>query len=209
MNRTLNAFFAMSLVFGSTLGLVGCRFCASPFDYCSPTYTGNDCDYYCSDPCDSTYVAGSRFLGTEGACQTGCTSCGEVVTSSSECSSCSTSYSSGGSSTYYESSGYEYESESEATPTRAKSLNGNGIQKIPPPAPAVPQKIQPPSAMKKKHLAGSQKALSVPKMVSPRANYASNQNVSYENAGDQVPISLAELRELNPDAVDVEILSVE
>lgn len=203
MIRTLNALLVMSLVFGSTFGLVGCRFCASPFDYCCPTYTGNNCDYYCSDPCDPNYVAGSRFAGTENVCQTGCSTCGEVITSP-DCSSCSTGcsdysgYSSDGSDAYYESVGYEYENEPTA-PTRKVNPNGNNIQKIPPP-PAVPQKIQVPAAVKKTPSASALRS----QKVSPQTAYA-----SHVNAADQAPISLAELRELNPDAVDVRIIGVQ
>lgn len=35
----------------------GCAMCASPYDYCGPTFTGNDC----GDPCFTRERAGSVF----------------------------------------------------------------------------------------------------------------------------------------------------
>jgi hypothetical protein len=37
----------------------GCKQCASPYDYCPPTFTGPDCGV----PCDARYRAGSILSG--------------------------------------------------------------------------------------------------------------------------------------------------
>lgn len=39
---------------------LGCKQCASPYDYCPPTFTGPDCGV----PCDARYRAGSILDGS-------------------------------------------------------------------------------------------------------------------------------------------------
>ncbi|MBX3411958.1 MAG: hypothetical protein KF708_04510 [Pirellulales bacterium] len=39
---------------------LGCKQCASPYDYCPPTFTGPGCDV----PCDARYRAGSILDGS-------------------------------------------------------------------------------------------------------------------------------------------------
>jgi hypothetical protein len=45
------------LALGLLLPGLGCAMCASPYDYCGPTFTGNDC----GDPCFVNQRAGSIF----------------------------------------------------------------------------------------------------------------------------------------------------
>lgn len=194
MFRTFNAIFATCLFFGSISGLVGCRFCASPYDYCCPTYTGDHCDDYLADPCHPNYTAGSRFLGTEGACQSCSVCAGSGVDQG--CSSCSTGYSSESGSDYvsseYESSGYEdqggtvilHEGEGMKSVPQV-------IQKVPTPAPSVSHHVLPPSPSKKKT-----------QLVSAQKNYASQPKGHYKSLEKSEPISLSELREIHPDTMD-------
>jgi len=44
------------LVLIASLAATGCRYCASPYDYCGPLFTGRDCT-----PCDPDARAGSIF----------------------------------------------------------------------------------------------------------------------------------------------------
>jgi len=44
------------LIVVASLATTGCRYCASPYDYCGPLFTGRDCT-----PCDPDARAGSIF----------------------------------------------------------------------------------------------------------------------------------------------------
>ena len=190
-------------------GLSGCRFCSSPYDYCSPTFTGNNCGQYQSDPCNPNYTAGSRFLGTEDACRNNhcntCSSCGDAG-----CSDCGMEH-------------HETEPEaqagtpvSKATKPKAKSLP-TSIKKIPAPpaAPtvAVPQTIQGTSAVKKNaqtNAASQSQELSAPKPVVPKTSYAKRAAQDLADSALVDPDNmLSELKELNPDAVEVKIIGIE
>lgn len=53
MSRALTSLMALGLL----LPGLGCAMCASPYDYCGPTFTGNNC----GDPCFINQRAGSIF----------------------------------------------------------------------------------------------------------------------------------------------------
>ena len=199
MFRTFTVVFVICLI----SGLVGCRFCSSPYDYCSPTFTGNNYDFYRGDPCNPNYAAGSRFLGTEEVCSCDtCSGCG-----GGGCSSCGSGY-------------HEPAAEMIEQPVPAKKVSQpsaksipSSVKKIPnppaPPAVAVPQTIKGVSALKQSQGA-SQQGETVPKPVVPKASYAKSavQALPDPALGDPANM-LEELRGLNPDAVDVQIIGFE
>ncbi len=193
MFRTFTVVVVISLV----VGLVGCRFCASPYDYCSPTFTGNNYDFYQGDPCNPNYAAGSRFLGTEDVCR--CNTCNTC--DGGGCSSCETES--------YQMNGPT--EEVSAPLTRAAKPNVKSVpspvKKIPSPpaapAVAVPQTIQGASALKKT----ATQELAAPKPVLPKTGYA-KQALTNSELGDPATM-LNELKELNPDAVEVKIIGFE
>ena len=188
-----------------TFGFTGCRFCASPYDYCSPTFTGNNYEFYHGNPCHPNYVAGSRFLGTEEVCRSGnCNSCDGYTENG--CSSCETKH---------------YESDSQAVPvtraTKPSVQSPSTVKKIPaPPAPpasptvAVPQTIQGTSTLKNVQAQPSPRELPAPKPVVPQTNYTKQavQELADSDFDDPAKM-LNELKELNPDAVDVKIIGFE
>ena len=201
MFRTFTVIFVICLI----SGLVGCRFCSSPYDYCSPTFTGNNYDYYRGDPCNPNYAAGSRFLGTEDVCSCNscdaCSSCG-----GSGCSSC-------------DSENHEHAAEVIEQPMSVKKVTRSNagpvsspVKKIPtppaPPAVAVPQTIKGVSALKQSQ--NVSQGLAVPKPVVPKANYAKSAVQPPSDPVLEDPANmLEELRELNPDAVDLKIIGFE
>jgi len=184
-------------------GLAGCRFCSSPYDYCSPTFTGNNYGFYHGDPCHPNYTAGSRFQGTEYVCRTNhCNTC------SSGCIDCETEH-------FIPETSHETGTPvSKAAKPSVKSLPSS-VKKIPnpPAAPqvAVPQAIQGVSTLKKNAQTSTvPQELSAPKPAVPQLNYAkqATQELS-ESAFANPDKMLNELRELNPDAVEVKIIGFE
>ena len=172
-------------------GLVGCRFCASPYDYCPPTFTGSDYGSTCGYTCDPLFRAGSRFYGSEDycscrGCEVGCASCaGETVQYESE---------------------YVVPSQS-GVPSDAVRSVPSPIKKVPtapnpPTAPAVPNKVQ-----------STQKLRSNSKLVSTPESKLVNANPAYgnktaavkrvETASDISEITLEELQKIDPNVIDV------
>jgi len=194
--------FTVIVIACSISVLVGCRFCSSPYDYCAPTFTGNNYAFYHGDPCHPNYTAGSRFLGTEHVCRYDCNSCGGGV---SNCSSCETGY--------YE-SGNEVPQTTNLTNNVAKPTlkpATNSVKRIPDPpaapaapAIAVPQSIQGASTLK----ANAQnkavtRELSTPRPTTPQANYAGQASDPAFGDPDEW---LNELKQLNPDASEIKII---
>ena len=105
---------------------------------------------------------------------------------------------------------------SKATKPKAKSLP-TSIKKIPAPpaAPtvAVPQTIQGTSAVKKNaqtNAASQSQELSAPKPVVPKTSYAKRAAQDLADSALVDPDNmLSELKELNPDAVEVKIIGIE
>ena len=183
-------FFIVFVMFTLT-GSVGCRFCASPYDYCPPTFTGNEYGSTCGYTCDPLFRAGSRFYGTEDycscrGCDIGCSTCvGETIQYGSE---------------YYAPS----ESEMPVESVRPVPSSGKQIPDAPdPPAvPAVPNKVQ-----------STQKLRTNSNLVSNSTPRAINSNPSYGNkaaavkrieaATDLSEITLEELQKIDPSVIDV------
>ncbi|MGL6194996.1 MAG: hypothetical protein ACRC2T_09265 [Thermoguttaceae bacterium] len=214
MYRTI---FALLVIFWLT-GLVGCRFCGSPYDYCIPTFTGQDCDSYgCGtvSKCDPYYRAGSTFYGTEDACRTSCggSSCGE-----STCNSCSTNYND------------DVRIQQPVEDTGSDTTTYQNIKKIPPApaAPAVPaaipKNVQTTQNAKKNGARTTSarvanETISSPRQVSanpsyakltpPKVNSQSSALTEYSEELGDGNITIEELKKLDPDAVDVRILGVE
>ncbi|MCL2304324.1 MAG: hypothetical protein FWC43_03170 [Planctomycetaceae bacterium] len=198
--------FTVVVVACLTFGLAGCRFCASPYDYCSPTFTGNNHEFYRGNPCHPNYTAGSRFLGTEEVCRCGqCSTCGSY--SESGCS-CGTGH-----------EDFVPDAEEESVPvTRAITPSVKSVKKMPaPPSPpasptiAVPQAIQETSSLKKSvQTQSAPRELSAPKPAVPQTNYAKQAVQSLNDSDFSDPDTmLSELKELNPDAVEVKIIGFE
>jgi len=202
MLRTFTVIVIACLAFG----FAGCRFCASPYDYCSPTFTGNNYEFYHGNPCHPNYAAGSRFLGTEEVCRSGhCNTCDGGSTSG--CSSCETQH-------------YNFESEpkeasnpvTKATKPSVRSLPST-VKKVPTPtvqsasqAVAVPQTVQGAASPKN----APRELPTAPKPAVPQTNYAKQavQELADSDFGDPNKM-LSELKELNPDAVEVKIIGFE
>ena len=187
--------FTVIMIACSISALAGCRFCSSPYDYCAPTFTGNNHAFFHGDPCHPNYAAGSRFLGTENVCRYNCNSCSG---SESGCSSCETEY---------------YDSGSNAPQTTHVTKPAlrpvtSPVKKIPDPpaapAIAVPQTIQGASNLRANtQTKAASQELSAPQPAAPQANYA--RQASDPAFGDPDKM-LSELKELNPDATEIKII---
>jgi len=200
--------FTVTAIACLTFGLVGCRFCASPYDYCSPTFTGNNYEFYHGNPCNPNYAAGSRFLGTEGVCRSsGCSTCEGYSTSG--CSDCETKH-------------YDFTPETEkigvpttrATTSNVKSLPAS-VKKMPSPSAsqvvAVPQTIQGAPTLKNVQVQPSPRELpAAPRPAVPQPNYARQAIQELTNADFSDPNKmLNELKADNPDAFEVKIIGFE
>ena len=194
MFRTFIVVFVICLI----SGFVGCRFCSSPYDYCAPTFTGNNYDFYCGDPCNPNYAAGSRFLGTEDVCSCStCNSCG-----GGGCSSCDTGH-------------YEPAAEVVEQPVSVKKISQPSVRSTPSPVKKIPNPPAPPAVAVPQTIKGASatqqaQRSSVPKPAVPNANYTKSavQALPDPALGDPANM-LEELKELNPDAVDVKIIGFE
>ncbi len=208
--ENLLKFVFISFVVLLLSGLLGCRYCSSPFDYCCPTYTGNGDDS--CNACDPNYRAGSSLYGSEHDCK-GCGSCG-----GGGCSSCASSHYS---SSQYTSSGEEYlssgetevyDSDSEAASSPPVKSVPTPIKKAPPPpntpkvgvpktTPAVPSASETSSTLK----SGTSRTVSA--TTSKPLPKKTTKLLAPDN--DDLPITLEELQQSDPSAVDVRILNVE
>lgn len=183
--------FMLAILFLLLTGLIGCRSSFTPYDYCSPVYTGNSFGDSCDCMCDPLYRAGSKIYGTEHACK----SCG--------LSGMTTIVS-------------EEEDGENVSPRTLDILESGGMNPEPKmlPSPVLPSvKPQPLESLEEPDFVpnpssnpSSTRKMSQPIPALPTQPYT-RQQPSGKNSS--VPITLEEIKLSDPNAVDVRILNVE
>ncbi|MGL6227518.1 MAG: hypothetical protein ACRC10_12935 [Thermoguttaceae bacterium] len=185
--------FMIAILFLLLTGLIGCRSSFTPYDYCSPVYTGNSFGDSCDCMCDPLYRAGSKIYGTEHACKS-CGLCGTTTVISDE------------------------EDGENVSPRTLDILESSGTPSEPKtlPSPVLPnvqpkqlEPIEEPDFVPNPSSSRSPSTthrMSQPVPALPARPYTQQQS-SAKNSS--VPVTLEEIKLSDPNAVDVRILNVE